>query len=54
MEIEVHALVAAVLFRVRRLDALVAEHGESVMLMRAIKKALDPDDILNPGKTVPL
>jgi D-lactate dehydrogenase (cytochrome) len=39
---------------IHKLDALVAEHGESVALMRAIKKALDPDDILNPGKTVPM
>jgi len=37
-----------------KLDALAAEHGEAVALMRTIKRALDPDDILNPGKTVPL
>jgi D-lactate dehydrogenase (cytochrome) len=40
---------------VHKLDALVAEHGEdAVDVMRTIKRALDPRDILNPGKTVPL
>ncbi|MDR3515904.1 MAG: FAD-linked oxidase C-terminal domain-containing protein [Azospirillaceae bacterium] len=29
---------------------LEAEHGEAVDVMRAIKRALDPDDLLNPGK----
>jgi D-lactate dehydrogenase (cytochrome) len=30
---------------------LVEEHGvETVGLMRAIKHALDPDDLFNPGK----
>jgi D-lactate dehydrogenase (cytochrome) len=39
---------------IHKLDALVAEHGEgAVELMRKIKRALDPFDILNPGKTVP-
>jgi D-lactate dehydrogenase (cytochrome) len=38
---------------VHKLDALVAEHGEAVTLMQAVKRALDPNDILNPGKTVP-
>jgi D-lactate dehydrogenase (cytochrome) len=38
---------------VHKLDALVTEHGEAVSLMQAIKRALDPNDILNPGKTVP-
>jgi D-lactate dehydrogenase (cytochrome) len=33
-----------------KLDFLVAEQGEAVSLMRQIKKALDPDGIMNPGK----
>ncbi len=37
-----------------KLDALVAEHGEAVDLMRTVKRAFDPLDIMNPGKTVPL
>ncbi len=36
-----------------KLDALVAEHGEAVELMKTIKRAFDPLDIMNPGKTVP-
>ena len=39
---------------VHKLDALVAEHGEAVDVMRTIKRALDPFNIMNPGKTVPL
>ncbi len=35
-----------------KLDFLIAEHGEAVSVMRAIKQALDPDNILNPGKIV--
>jgi D-lactate dehydrogenase (cytochrome) len=35
-------------------EYLVAEHGEaSVEAMRAIKRALDPTDTLNPGKIFP-
>jgi len=37
-----------------KLDVLAREHGEAVDLMRAIKRALDPLNIMNPGKTVPL
>ncbi|HEX5453805.1 MAG TPA: FAD-linked oxidase C-terminal domain-containing protein [Stellaceae bacterium] len=35
-----------------KMDFLVAEHGEAVSVMRSIKRALDPDGILNPGKIV--
>jgi D-lactate dehydrogenase (cytochrome) len=32
-------------------EAMLREHGsESVNVMRAIKRALDPDGLLNPGK----
>jgi len=37
---------------VGKMDFLVAEHGEAVSLMRTIKRALDPDNIMNPGKVV--
>ena len=35
-----------------KLAFLQAEHGEAVSLMRSIKHALDPDNIMNPGKVV--
>ena len=37
-----------------KLDALVKEHGDAVELMKTLKRAFDPKNILNPGKTVPL
>ncbi|MGD9070051.1 MAG: FAD-linked oxidase C-terminal domain-containing protein, partial [Methyloceanibacter sp.] len=33
-----------------KISYLVAEHGEAVDVMIATKKALDPLNILNPGK----
>jgi len=33
-----------------KIDFLLAEHGEAVSVMRAIKKAIDSDNIMNPGK----
>jgi D-lactate dehydrogenase (cytochrome) len=33
-----------------KMDFLVAEHGDAVAVMRQIKQALDPDNIMNPGK----
>ena len=33
-----------------KIPYLVAEHGEAVSTMRAIKQALDPQQIMNPGK----
>tara|TARA_B100000029_G_scaffold509566_1_gene599062 strand:+ start:4375 stop:5775 length:1401 start_codon:yes stop_codon:yes gene_type:complete len=35
-----------------KIDFLIAEHGEAVSLMRSIKKALDPENIMNPGKVL--
>ncbi len=36
-----------------KMKYLVAEHGVGVDVMRQIKKALDPQNIFNPGKIVP-
>ena len=33
-----------------KMKYMAAEHGESVVAMEAIKKALDPQNIMNPGK----
>jgi D-lactate dehydrogenase (cytochrome) len=35
-----------------KMKFLEAEHGESLEVMRAIKRALDPDNRMNPGKIV--
>lgn len=34
-------------------DFLVAEHGDAVSVMRMVKTALDPQNIMNPGKILP-
>ncbi|MDT9598866.1 FAD-binding oxidoreductase [Sphingosinicella rhizophila] len=36
-----------------KLGLMEAEHGEALKVMRAVKQALDPDGIMNPGKTIP-
>jgi D-lactate dehydrogenase (cytochrome) len=33
-----------------KIDFLTAEHGDAVAVMRQMKLALDPDNIMNPGK----
>jgi D-lactate dehydrogenase (cytochrome) len=33
-----------------KIDFLLAEHGEAVNVMRTIKAAIDPDNLMNPGK----
>ncbi len=35
-----------------KMTSLIAEHGEGVGVMRDIKRALDPDNRMNPGKVV--
>jgi D-lactate dehydrogenase (cytochrome) len=37
-----------------KIGSLVKEHGEAVDLMVAIKRTLDPKNLMNPGKVVPL
>lgn len=37
-----------------KLDVLELEHGAAIETMRTLKRALDPHNIMNPGKTVPL
>jgi D-lactate dehydrogenase (cytochrome) len=37
-----------------KIKSLEKEHGEGVELMTAIKRTLDPENLLNPGKVVPL
>ena len=35
-----------------KMDFLVSEHGDAISVMRIIKAALDPDNIMNPGKVI--
>ena len=35
-----------------KIDYLEAEHGEALDVMRALKRTLDPDNLMNPGKLV--
>jgi D-lactate dehydrogenase (cytochrome) len=35
-----------------KMKYLSAEHGEALAVMRSIKQALDPQDLMNPGKIV--
>jgi D-lactate dehydrogenase (cytochrome) len=37
-----------------KMKYLEAEHGEGLDVMRAIKRALDPENRMNPGKIVAL
>lgn len=37
-----------------RIPFLAAEHGEAVEVMRALKGALDPEGLMNPGKIFPV
>ena len=36
-----------------KMEYLVDEHGEGIEVMKAIKRALDPDNRMNPGKIFP-
>jgi D-lactate dehydrogenase (cytochrome) len=38
---------------VGKLKYLPAEHGASLDVMRAIKRAIDPHNLMNPGKLIP-
>ena len=36
-----------------KMKYMQAEHGEAVHIMRAVKQALDPGNLMNPGKIIP-
>ena len=36
-----------------KLKYLAAEHGEALAVMRSIKQAIDPHNLMNPGKLIP-
>ena len=36
-----------------KIKYMEAEHGDSLDLMRQIKQAFDPDNMMNPGKMLP-
>ena len=36
-----------------KLKYMQSEHGESLELMRKIKHAYDPENLMNPGKVIP-
>jgi D-lactate dehydrogenase (cytochrome) len=38
--------------RRRKMNFMCEEHGDALEVMRAIKKALDPDNRMNSGKIV--
>lgn len=38
---------------VGKVGSLVKEHGDLIPVMRAVKRALDPADLMNPGKILP-
>ena len=37
---------------VGKMDFMEAEHGEALDVMRAVKRSLDPDNLMNPGKVL--
>jgi len=37
-----------------KMEFLLAEHGDALDVMRTLKRALDPENLLNPGKVVAL
>ena len=49
-----HQAAADAIVGIGKIRFLQAEHGAALEVMRAIKRALDPDNRMNPGKMIEL
>ena len=54
LEGNVNAVYGGLCVGVGKIDYMEAEHGDAVDVMWQLKKALDPRNILNPGKILPV
>ena len=49
-EDELDAAVERLIMEGEAKDYLIKEHGDNIPVMKSIKRTLDPNNIMNPGK----